>query len=181
MKSLITYFSTRATRCLFTGSMRYGWGLFSAFLLLPLAGCTEQQGANQYVGEESFSQAEQQALEKKASLKELRLCFAHGYLAAEGDYLTARQVAVAIRERCEPEFQHFRAVKVNFAQVPDILSPPQRVVAEEIALTEAFVLKSRKAMSELHGGSSESELFALPPGHPPIHLPYSQSEPDEQI
>lgn len=92
----------------------------------------------------SFYTAEDQAKEKRQSLVALKSCFFSNYMEVEHIQQPAINIAKKIRSVCEVEFRHLRAVKLNYAPVPDIHSPPQRIQDEEISLVTLYVLQNRE-------------------------------------
>lgn len=138
------------------------YGTFISVLAIVLSACDTGDTANL-----AETNSEQLAAEKKESLKELRICFAHNYLAEEDISMSSQYVAKRIRSNCEDEFVYLRAVKLNYAQVPDILSPTQKMVEEEVDLVTDFVEQSRAKMNQIYQEYHEP-MPMLPPGHPPI-------------
>lgn len=151
--------------------------LLGLIALVFLSSC-EQENANL---QEQYN-AEQQAKEKQASLVELKSCFTSNYLQAEDRNATKAAVASKLHGLCEEEFVHFRAVKFHYAPVPDIISPPPKMMDEELGLVEAFVEKSRAVMDRVFQRYHAPRERQLPPNHPPIspHIA-PHSGPDEPL
>lgn len=141
--------------------------LVSLIALVFLSSCEKNDSASMIK-----TNPEQKALEKQVSIDSLKSCFIKQYFQAEDRDQTQADVAVKIRDLCEAEFIYFRTVKFNYAQVPDITTPPPKMVDEELDLVEAFVKRTRGAMDRIRqkfNAPFNPHSPELPPGHPPIN------------
>ena len=146
-------------------------------VLVGLLALTSLSGCDKKPNEQTMKyNQEQQAKEKQASLLELRNCFTSRYLEAEDRADTQAVVAMKLRGLCEDEFVHFRAVKFHYAPVPDIISPPPKMVDEELGLVEAFVEKTRSRVDQFLNRKHAPSERTLPPGHPPINPHHFEQE-----
>lgn len=128
--------------------------ILATSIVMSLTGCAKQ--TEQVI---SYSAADR-AEEKKQSLKALKSCFFRNYLNLEEIHKPAIRIASQIRSICEFEFRHLRAVKLNYAPVPDINSPPKKVQEDEISLVTTYVVQKRQFFS------SQFEIEQLKRQHP---------------
>lgn len=151
--------------------------LISLIALVFLSSCEKNDGKSMVKLD-----PEQKALEKQVSIDSLKSCFINQYFKTENRDQSKAEVAVKIRDLCENEFMYFRTVKFNYAKVPDITSPPPKMVDEELNLVEAFVERSRGALDRIRkkfNAPKNPHAPNLPPGHPPIN-PHQLDKPENQ-
>jgi hypothetical protein len=114
-------------------------------------------------GEATLS-TEQIQQDQKRYLAELESCFLREYSQVERVHESAESVAERLREHCAAEFYGLRSATLQYANVPEVMDPPEEVVLLELEKTTDFVQEMRQVRKLLykHGWAPHAPPWEMP-------------------
>lgn len=143
-------------------TFRVVWSVTVLFIMaLTLASCENSH--------RPAVSAEQITEDKKRFMQQINRCFLKEYATVEVFNQPVKHIAMELRGRCSDEFSAFRAAKLNYAMVRDVIEPSPKMVEFEVDMAQLFV-EAARSRAEL--------LFERHPSK--LALPYTHSTEQEK-